>query len=128
MKRQWKPWLYVAAVLCMSVSCKKDELDDGSSCGPPSQELTFLKTLQNARADVADAGLVLENDGFVNYCIKQERTYEPSQLETTYLDFKPQPFKYRVWGKLYNCDNCPVYGVGMRVWYIRIDKIERVIN
>lgn len=126
MKQVLKPLLYAAAVLLMSVSCKKkDPCDDGSCCGAPGQKLSYIQTVENARADVWGAGLVIENvEGSPSFCHLQESLYD-SKLETTYIDRQPQPFKYRVWGRLYSCDSCPTAVVGT-LKYFYIDKIEKV--
>ncbi|TAG24273.1 MAG: hypothetical protein EAZ32_18775 [Cytophagia bacterium] len=122
MKKQWKPWLYIAAVLCMSVSCKKEECIC-ADCGAPDQKMTYRKTIQNARADVWGSGLLIENvAGAPFFCYQQQLLYE-GKLQNTYVDGQPQPFKYRVWGDIYNCDSCPTAVIG-DVLHIRIDRIE----
>ena len=128
MKRLLKPLLYAAAVLLMSVSCnKKDPCEDGSCCGAPDQKLSYLTTVENARADVwGGMGLVIENlkNEAPLFCPQQASLYE-GKLETTYIDRQPQPFKYRVWGKVYSCDSCPTANIGT-IKVVYIDKIEKV--
>jgi hypothetical protein len=128
MKRLLKPLLYAAALLLMSVGCnKKDPCDDGSCCGAYDQKLSYVTTLENARADVWGAGgtgLVIENAIVTSFCHQQQGLYE-GKLETTYIDRQPQPFKYRVWGKVYSCDSCPSAVIGT-LKYVYIDKIEKV--
>ena len=127
MKQVLKPLLYVAVVLCMSVSCKTQyPCPDGSCCGASTQKLSYFTTVENARADTWGGGLVVENiKDAPSFCLKQRDLYE-SELETTYIDGKPQPFKYRVWGKIYNCDNCPVLTVNGVLQYIYVEKIEKI--
>ena len=131
MKKQWKPWLYIAAALCMSVSCRKevpDPCNDGSCCGAYDQKLEYQMSFENARADVGFGGLIIENvKGESLICFQQEGIYE-NQLQQSY-DFRtgqPQPFKYRVWGKIFNCNNCPTNRSGAIFTYVQIDKIETV--
>ncbi len=126
MKKQWKPWLYVAAVLCMSVSCKKEECIC-ANCGAPDQKMTYRTTIQNARADVGFAGLIVESikDHELIVCYQQPPLNVKLQQTYDFNTGKPQPFKYRVWGKIYNCDSCPTAVIG-DVLHIRIDKIETV--
>lgn len=128
MKRLLKPLLYAAAVLLMSVSCKKeDPCDGGSCCGAPSQKLVFIRSLDNVKADVQQpAGLLIENFGYAGFCVLQSDLPYIKDLESTYIDGQPQLFKYRVWGKVFECINCPVIAVGMHVYYVQIDKIELV--
>ena len=38
---------------------------------------------------------------------------------------QPQPFKYRIWGKIYICKSCPT-NVIADVLYIKLDKVEMV--
>jgi len=133
----WSLWtLYAAAVLLMSVSCKKEEpCDDGSCCGVAPQKLSFVKTVENARADIGLAEEFLIEGLYDTYtkgesgatlCIQQARlgTYN-DQLKTSY-DFRtgqPQPYKYRVWGDIYNCDNCPTT-FPSNVYYLKLTRIE----
>ena len=73
--------------------------------------------MENARADVGFVGLILEDFKNKEFDIcEQQRDLYGNKLQTSY-DFRtgqPQPFKYRVWGKIYNCDNCPVF---IRVYF-----------
>ncbi len=106
-KQKLKPFIYTAAVLCMSISCKKDECPCGE-CGAPKQKMSYVTTLENARADVdwnGDFGI--ENIGSgISVCFQQLEQYEGKFQQTLFRN-KPIPYKYRVWGKIYNCDNCP---------------------
>ena len=125
-KRLLKPLLYAATVLLMSESCKKkDPCDAGSCCGASDQKLSYIQTVENARADVGFGGLIIENiTDEALFCHQQQGLYD-GKLEITYIDRQPQPFKYRVWGKLYSCDSCPTASIGtIKVFYI--DKIEKV--
>ncbi|MCA0230940.1 MAG: hypothetical protein LCH91_10790 [Bacteroidetes bacterium] len=134
MKRLIKPFLYATVVLLMSVSCeRKDPCDDGSCCGSPSQKLSYIKTVDNARADVGFGGLIIENvEGEPLICYQQQSLYD-GKLQQSYNFYtgNPQPFKYRVWGRLYSCDSCdscdscPSAVIGT-LKYFHIDKIEKV--
>jgi hypothetical protein len=121
MERKFKPWLYVAAVLLMSGSCGKK---DPSSCGPDEGHYRYIKTIKNARADLYQSvGFVIEGEGAPLICLSQTEKF--STYENTYIPNKPQPFKYRIWGRIFNCDACPTFSVGLYP-YIVIDKIEKI--
>ena len=128
MKRLVKPFLYATVVMLMSVSCeRKDPCDDGSCCGSPGQKLSYIKTVENARADVGFSGLIIENvEGEPLICYQQQSLYD-GKLQQSYNFYtgNPQPFKYRVWGRLYSCDSCPSAVIGT-LKYFHIDKIEKV--
>ena len=130
MKKQLKPWLYLAVVLGTTITCKtQDPCPDGSCCGASTQKLSYFTTVENARADVGFVGLILEDFKNTEFdiCLQQRDLYE-NKLQTSY-DFRTgqlQPFKYRVWGKIYNCDNCPVLTVNGVLQYIYIEKIEKI--
>ena len=120
-----KPLLYVAVVLGMSVSCKKeDPCGNTFCCGSPDEKLRFLRTVENARADTWSGGLVIVDSvrTVASYCFSQKDLY-PGNLRVTYVEPQPQPYKYRVWGTVYRCLNCPTFIRGY-VDYIKIDKIE----
>ena len=135
-KQKLKPFIYTAAVLCMSISCKKeDPCGPASCCGAPVQKMRLVKNLENIRADIGLAGDFLieglkdeytegETAAGLCYLQAQERAFA-GQLKTTH-DFRtnlPQPYKYRVWGTIYNCDDCPTSVIG-NVYYIKLIKIE----
>ena len=135
-KQKLKPFIYAAAVLCMSLSCKKeDPCGPASCCGAPDQKMRFIKNLENARADIGIAG------DFIVEGLKDEYTKQPSSAGLCYLqeqsgtfagqlkpthDSKPntpQTYKYRVWGTIYNCDSCPTFSIS-NVYYFKLTKIE----
>ena len=118
----WRLWTcYAAAVLLMSVSCGKK---DPTSCGPENGHYKYIKTLKNARADLyQNAGFVIEGGDAPLLCPFQEEKF--ATYENTYVRGKPQPFKYRIWGRIFNCDACTTFGVGSSP-YIVIDKIEKI--
>jgi hypothetical protein len=123
-----KKWLYMAGLLCMSVSCKKDDPCGGQNacCGAPDQKMTYRTTVENAKADSWGRGLVIEYKNVrypTIFCYQQDEIYD-GKLKITYIEGEPQPFKYRVWGTVYGCGNCPVYIKGGELLYFQIDKIE----
>ena len=61
MKKQLKQYLYIAAVLCVSASCKSGDLCQCLDCGVPDQKMTCKKTVKNARADIGFGGFIIEN-------------------------------------------------------------------
>jgi hypothetical protein len=132
-----KALAYTTLLLCIGSSCQK-ELCDNYCCGAGTQELSYVKTVENARADIGLAGdFIIE--GLINpsrpfdgewsasLCYQQERQgIFANQLKTSYNFRKDtvRPYKYRVWGTIYNCDNCPTNAIGIAVYYIKLDKIE----
>ncbi len=124
MKQKLKKWLYMAGLLCMSVSCKKEVEFTSSDCGAPEQKMTYRTTIKNARADLGQDGyLVIEGvEGAPLICYQQDMQLL-SNLKVTYRLGQPQPYKYRVWGRIYNCDNCPTLIKGDAL-EIKVTKIE----
>lgn len=123
MKKQFKPWLYAAAVLLMSGSCEKK---DPSACGPSVGKYRYMKTIKNVGADLhLSSAFVIEAGGSGTLFICPSQLEQFSTYENTYTLNKPQPFKYRIWGRVFNCDACPTIKIGL-VPHIVIDKIEKV--
>jgi hypothetical protein len=120
MKKQWKPWLYVAAVLCMS--CEKKNPD---ACGPSEGKYRYVRTIKNARADLGqNAFFAIEGGDGALICPSQEEMF--STYENTYVNNQPQqPYKYRIWGRIFNCDACPTIVAGPSPAIV-IDKIEKI--
>lgn len=122
MKKQFKPWLYVAAVLLMSVSCKKEQTPDppyegfckdGSCCTGPATVLKFSKKIENARADFnrigSNYGFLIESIGSVpvcDLCVDKVKDLEP----TFFGDGRPVSHAYRVWGLVFICTSCTSLG------------------
>ena len=77
------------------------------------------------KADAWNGGLVLgDYDRSVpTFCFLQQNLYN-GKLKISYTDGQPQSYKYRVWGTIYACSDCPTIAIGMSVLYIKIDKIE----
>jgi len=124
MKKQFKPWLYAAAVLLMSGSCEKK--DPSACCGPSVGKYRYMKTIKNVGADLhLSNSFVIDTsgDGTLFICPSQREQF--STYENTYTLNQPQPFKYRIWGRVFNCDACPTIKIGL-VPHIVIDKIEKV--
>ncbi len=147
MKQKLKKWLYVftlwgiegALLLCMSVSCKKiDPCGIGACCGGIDQQFSYVKTVENARADIHKSGKFLieelinadrplEGEWSAALCHQQEinESFKGQLIVTYYGDSKTShPYKYRVWGTVYNCDSCPTLTEYGKVYFIKLDKIE----
>ena len=96
LKQKLKPFIYTAAVLCMSISCKKED-PCGSTfcCGASVQKLSFVKNIENARADIGLADeFIIEGltdrhgQSAAGLCYLQEQAGTfAGQLRTTY-DFR----------------------------------------
>ncbi|MBB3840890.1 hypothetical protein FHS57_004911 [Runella defluvii] len=116
-----KLFLYATVAMLMSVSCKKK---DPSACGPDNGHYRYVKTIKDARADLyQSAGFVIEGGDAPLICPFQEEKILP--YENTYVRGKPQPFKYRIWGRIFNCDACPTFTTGPAP-FIVIDKIVKI--
>ena len=124
------------AVFALTIGCKKeDPCGLALCCGAPVQKMSFIKNLENVGADIGLASeFIIEglNDEYTKgqstarlcYLQEQAGTFA-GQLRTTY-DFRtntPQPYKYRVWGAIYNCDDCPTT-FPSNVHYLKLTKIE----
>jgi hypothetical protein len=118
----WRLWTcYTAAVLLMSVSCGKKA---PTSCGPEDQRYKYMKTIKNARADLyQNAGFIIEGGDGPLLCPFQLEKF--ATYENTYVRGKPQPFKYRIWGRIFDCGGCPTLTADPYP-HIVIDKIEKI--
>ena len=123
-KQKLKPLLYTAAVLCMSLSCKKDpppedqtplidySCNDGTCCGPPTAKYTFIKEFKDEPVGFGYAGI--PSLGFKNEILYQGRAIYPFRVCELSLDvvkdwedgFKTKDFsfKYRISGKIFFCE------------------------
>jgi hypothetical protein len=138
-KQKPKQWLYIAGLLCMAVSCKKeDPCGSGACCGGIDQQFSYVKTLENARADIHKSGVFLieglinpqrplEGEWGASLCYQQQinESFKGQLMVTYYGDSKTSlPYKCRVWGTVYNCDDCPTLTEYGKVYYIKLTKIE----
>lgn len=119
MKTSTKQLLYI--LLLLSISCKKK---DPSSCGQEEENFKYLKTIKNVRADLD------RSDGFVigpleTLFICPYQLEQFTMYENTYILNKPQPFKYRIWGRVFECRACPTTAIGY-LNFIVIDKIKKI--
>jgi hypothetical protein len=121
MKHLSKPLIYITTLLIVSVSCEKK---DPSSCGSGPDKFRYIKTIKNARANLSqNAFFVIEGEDPRFICPSQEQKF--STYENTYIPNKPQTFKYRIWGRAFNCDSCPTLVAGSSPRIV-IDKIEKI--
>ena len=145
MKHVMKPLLYVAAVLLMSVSCKKEvpadfvfvprpelDCDDGTCCG----ELVGVR--YQFITEFRDEPVSFGRESFVSVSFKNSIAGKPRSAivcdlslemvkdwETTAAE--THQYKYRISGKLYDnrnflplCINCAL------PYYVRIEKWELI--
>ena len=145
MKRQWKLCFYVAAVLCMSVSCKKevpDPKDDGAiSCGQgdPLEDWVLVTKFENEPADLGPTALLFKRSFMVD-------NYQPSlqqnsvslcgemgkakfqNLEYTYVftnEYIANPrYVYRTWGRIFWARHISTF-TGLPLLFAQVDKIEK---
>jgi hypothetical protein len=135
-KIKLKKWLYMAGLLCMSVSCKKDPPPPtlAALCGLPNEKFTYKMTFENARADIDLVSGTFVIEGLRNQyrdvqepaelCPEQVNDFIGKLMAThDFRTNKPQPYKCRVWGEIYNCDTCETVVIG-NVYYIKLTKIE----
>ena len=125
MKKQWKFCFYVAAVLCVSGSCKTN---DPSVCGLQGQELTCVATLKKTPADFDGVFFYFEKHGQLLPCPNCEEKLIQGKVGVS--TFGPpgttKPYKYRIWGQIYECTSCPIYAPGRGPRKVYVDKIETV--
>ena len=145
MKKQLKPWLYLAVVLLMSVSCKKevpDPLDDGAiSCGAglPLEDWVLVTKFENEPADLGPTALLFKR-GFMlgnePYPFPQKSILicgelgvaKLTNLEYTYVptqEYIENPrYMYRVWGRIFWARH--LYNItGSPIFFTQIDRIEK---
>ena len=138
MKRQWKLCLYMATVLCMSVSCKKEEpnldCDDGTCCGSTKGDMyKFILYLENTPANFVSSGgggfdFAPNTDAPMRSIpICNLNNYDVSILKhTPMLGTNLTPlYKYRVWGKIYQSFHSRTL-VDLPVYWISVEKVEEV--
>jgi hypothetical protein len=137
-----KTLLYMAAVLCMSISCKKElvpedplagfRCNDGTCCGQGSITYQYVQKIENMPADYLGdtlGGRFLYNQplGGEEYpntiiCELSRTKIKSLGLKKTY-DRNTWPLKYRVWGIVYADISTPRLVAGP-FYYILIDKVE----
>ena len=134
MKKQLKHLLYIAVVLCVGASCKKEvpnlDCDDGTCCGSArSGRYKFIQYVENAPADFS------KNGGF-NFSsnagtpmrdipICDVNSFDVSNLKhtSTFGTNEPSPYKYRVWGKVYQSLDARSFA-DLPVYMINVEKVE----
>ena len=143
-KQKLKPFIYTAAVLCMSLSCKKDpplpvdpllgfSCSDGTCCGRDNTTYEYVQKLENMPADYMNGAL--GGSFFYNQPIANQsmpiitlicdlRIEKIRGLKNTYNP-NTWPLKYRVWGTVYADVSNPRL-TAKPILYILIDKIETI--
>ena len=138
MKQQWKFLLYTTAVLCMSMSCKKDPplttiIDDGfctdGRCCNDTYEFKLFKKIENVRADFdaigTNYGFAIEGVGstpICDLCVDKVKDLKVTFDSKNYLK---TPYKYRVWGRVFVCTSCTsLRPEGTLFFYV--EKVEEV--
>jgi hypothetical protein len=143
MKLKLKKYLYIAAMLCMAVSCKKDPPPDtscnnGTCCGQGKDRYKFIKVIENAPADYAASSIypvlnlkdpIVTSSGdvyLVPICDLSTNTVQSMNLTNTYFINKTPTYQYRIWGKLYDNLSATSFGPPYHAFNIFIDKIEKI--
>ena len=137
-KQKLKPFIYAAAVLCMSLSCKKEPIpepdyscNDGTCCGLPGAEYVYIGKFENEPVTLSNSGL--PGIGFKNPVSKRgggficDISYDKiKNLEITWDPFtKPvAEYKYRASGKIFYDKNIRVISQYSYFDFISIEKIE----
>ena len=122
LKQKLKPFIYAAAVLCMSISCKTN---DPNACGSGSK-LTCIANLKNVKADYTGAMFEVEKYGAVSVCPTCEDKVIGMNLKPSYIA-GTNVYKYRMWGQIYRCDDCPVISINSpKVLLMYVDKVETI--
>jgi hypothetical protein len=124
MKQKLKPWLYALVLILLHSRCEKKDPSACGQGGPNGDTYRYIKTIKNVRADLSqNAFFVIEGGDAPNICPSQYPQF--ATYENTYTFNQPQPYKYRIWGRIFNCDSCPTAVIGS-VPMIVIDKIEKI--
>ena len=142
MKKQLKPWLYVAAVLGMSVSCKKEVPDpscnNGTCCGTyVGTRYKFIKNIENEPADYTASTLsgfnfknpIVTSSGDVfrvPLCDLSVSTMRDMNLKRTYFPGQVPTYRYRVWGKIYENLDATVFGPPYHDFDFFVEKVEEI--
>ena len=144
MKRLFKPLLYAAAVLLMSVSCKKEEpnpLDDGVvSCATGDlYDWVLITKFENEPADVSRSALLFKRGFNVGGGYKPDLPQHSillcglsedkvKDLEQTYIftnEYMENPrYLYQVWGRIFWARGIGGF-TGIPILRVQIDKVER---
>ena len=122
----------------MSVSCKKEEPEPtiADFCGFPDKQFIYIKTFENARADIDLGSGTFVIEGLRNqyqdvqeiarFCPELGKPFVDKLIPTH--DFSkntPQPYKCRIWGDIYDCNLFPTI-VARNIYFIRLKKIEYI--
>ena len=143
MKKQLKPLLYVAVVLGMSVSCKKEVPDpscnNGTCCGTyVGTRYKFIKNIENEPADYAPSATVpvfdfknpivtSSGDVFtISVCDLSIITMKDMNLKRTYFPRQVPTYRYRVWGKIYENLDVTVFGPPYHDFDFFVEKVEEI--
>ena len=139
MKRLIKPFLYATVVMLMSVSCKKEEpnldCNDGTCCGSvQAGRFKFIQQVENAPADFWTTGgggfhfssnVLATRFASMGICdISAEKVKDLKHTSTLGTGVTP-PFKYRVWGKIYQVLDARVI-IDIPIYMINVEKVEEV--
>ena len=130
MKEKLKKTAYAILLFSCVVSCKDNSPCIKDQCCTTDGNWGYVQTVSNARADLSRGGIFIEGieqrkgDGFG---ICPNSTSKVQGLSISYMDTLNEPhyYKYRVWGKLLNCNDCRT-STAHNPWFLNIDKIERI--
>jgi hypothetical protein len=132
--------LYTAAVLLMSVSCNKEEpnldCDDGTCCGSvQAGRFKFIQQVENAPADFWSQGgggfyfnpniSITPTSSSISVCEISAEKVKNLKHTSTFGTNLPAPYKYRVWGKIYQVLDARVI-IDIPVYMINVEKVEEV--
>jgi hypothetical protein len=142
-KLKLKQWLYMAGLLCMSVSCKEKLTGcdlDALCCDTADSGYGFVLVtkFENAPADYGNSALFFKN-GFTVKELKMKYSQQSIPLcehpdniikikglptTTNYNDYANTPYKYRVWGRIFWAKDVSNI-TGLPVLRSQIDRIEK---
>ena len=143
MKKQLKPWLYLAVVLLMSVSCKKEvpaefvfvprpelDCDDGTCCG------VLVGTRYQFITEFRDEPVSFGRGSFVEVSFKNSIAGKPRAAIVCDLSLgmvkdwestaaETHQYKYRISGKLYDDKSIRPFCIDCGLpFMVRIEKWE----
>jgi hypothetical protein len=116
-----KKWLYIAGLFYCVVGCKTY---DPSVCDSTPSKIIFkcIANLKRNPADFGGAYFDIKNQGVAFICANCRDKIDQMNLAVTTLN-NAKPYKYYVWGQIFECTNCPTLAPGS-VKFIYVDKIE----
>lgn len=132
--------LYFSAMLLMSMSCKKVpnfDCNDGTCCSLDKHHYIFIQTISNEPVDAfvqnGSIGLFFKNpiqttsgpDSLLSVCSLS--LTQATKIKNTYIFGTSHPYKYRVWGKVFQNADITTIGPPYFLYLVLVERIEEII-